>query len=95
MLRLVVLVFSAIQTVLTLRLLRGFIDLPADIDTLIRNVSGPLIAPFTGFDLPRAMAPAARGFEAPVLVALIGWSVVELVVVTVLSLLSRRSSSDS
>jgi hypothetical protein len=95
MLRLVVLVFSAIQTVLTLRLLRGFIDLPPDIDTLIRNVSGPLIAPFTGFDLPRAMAPAARGFEAPVLVALIGWSVLELVIVTVLSVLSRRSSSDS
>lgn len=98
--RIVVLGFGAIQALLTLRLVMGFIDLPAAIMQFrptVLALSEPLIDPFRGFQglLGGGLGgmPGAGfmgGLDSAVLVALAGWSLVELVVLGVLRVFRNK-----
>lgn len=95
MLRLIVLAFGIIQLLLTLRLILPLFGgsvpeaaepfMPAFID-----ITDLLIVPFSWLKLPGDGFTGFGGgqFDASVLPALIGWSVVQLVVITALRLVS-------
>jgi uncharacterized protein YggT (Ycf19 family) len=89
--RLAVLVFGVIQTLLTIRLVIGFIAVPREFEQyvpLLFDVTDALMAPFRGFSVPDQLAPAVRGLDPAVLVALVGWTVVEFVVLALLRFLA-------
>ncbi|MBA3308080.1 MAG: hypothetical protein H0T04_05265 [Chloroflexi bacterium] len=100
--RIAVLGFGAIQALLTLRLVMGLVELPRAIMQFrptVTALSEPLIDPFLGFQgmlggggLPGGMPGGGflGGLESAVVVALVGWSLVELVVLGVLRIFGRR-----
>jgi hypothetical protein len=105
-LRVAVIAFSIVQTLLGLRLVIPFINVPDGFQEYVPtlfSVTDPLIAPFTGFvdflgiefaDLGPAGAVGGGVFDrldVSVIVALIGWSLVELVIVMVLRVVARAS----
>lgn len=98
--RLAALMFAAILTPLGIRLVLPFLapQLPELADPLLSLLvwwTNLLALPFAGVGLPefmRGTAGAAFGQVQPqILVALIGWSVVQGVVMAALGLLGRRS----
>lgn len=105
--RIAVFAFSVIQTVLTIRLILPFVSLPGSIaqyEPTIRAVSNALVAPFLGIanlvGMERgagAAIPVGAAFldrlEGPVLVALVGWSVIEIIALAVLRGVSRSGGS--
>jgi hypothetical protein len=87
MVKLFVLAFSAIQGLLGLRLVLPAVPVPEQLQPLVPtliNITDLLMSPFSGFALPGAIGgfPGLGGgqMDTSVLPALIGWSVVELVV---------------
>ncbi len=96
--RIAVLGFGAIQGLLTLRLLMGLMDLPEAImqfEPTVLVLSEPLIDPFRRFqDMLGGGGPGGflGGLDSAVLLALIGWSLIELVL---LGLLRIFRSSDA
>lgn len=105
--RIVVLAFAAIQALLTLRLVMGLVDLPRAVMQFrptVTALSEPLIDPFRGFQetlggggLPGGMPGSGflGGLESAVVVALVGWSLVELVVLGVLRIFGRRGDDSA
>lgn len=100
--RLAVLAFGAIQALLTLRLVMGLVDLPQAVMQFRPTVvalSDPLIEPFRRFQgmLDGTVSGGIPGgaflggLDTAVVVALVGWSLVELVVLGVLRIFGRRS----
>lgn len=94
--RLAVLGFGAIQTLLTLRLVMGLMDLPQSImrfEPTVVALSEPLIEPFRRFEGMlgggSGLGGPLGGLDSAVLVALIGWSLVELVLLGVLRVIGR------
>ncbi len=96
--RIAVLGFGAIQGLLTLRLAMSLTDLPQAImqfEPTVLALSEPLIDPFRRFEdtLGGGLGGGfLGGVDAAVLVALIGWSLVELVLLGVLRVLGRRDT---
>ncbi len=100
--RLAVLAFGAIQALLTLRLVMGLVDLPQAVMQFRPSVvalSEPLIDPFRRFEgilggdgLSGAIPGGGflGGLDTAVVVALVGWSLIELVVLGVLRIFGRR-----
>ena len=92
MLRLIVAAFGVIQTLLTLRLILPMVGWPEQFESLFPlfiQVTDLLMAPFRTFGLPGGDAFPMFGtgqMDTSVLPALIGWSIVELVVVGALRL---------
>lgn len=92
MLRLIVAAFGIVQLLLTLRLMLPFVgNVPEAVEPLMPafiQITDLLIAPFSWIEIPGFGGgfPGFGGgqFDASVLPALIGWSVVELVVIGVL-----------
>ncbi|MDQ3448219.1 MAG: YggT family protein [Chloroflexota bacterium] len=106
--KMVVLGFGAIQGLLTLRLVMGFLDLPRAImqfEPTVIVLSEPLIDPFRGFQgllgggLGGLGGMPGGGFtgglDSAVLVALVGWSLVELVVLGVLRIFRGRDGANA
>lgn len=107
----VVLGFGAIQGLLTLRLVMGFLDLPQAImqfEPTVMVLTEPLIDPFRGFQgllggglggLGGLGGMPGGGFtdglDSAVLVALVGWSLVELVVLGVLRIFRGRDGANA
>ncbi len=105
--RVAIAVFGVIQAVLTLRLLLPFIDLPpalAQFEPTILTVSDALIAPFSAFTGLLGVGSGLSGsattggsfleqLDAPVVVALIGWSLIELVGLAILRIFTRSEGS--
>ena len=107
LIRVAIAVFGVIQAVLTLRLLLPFIDLPpalAQFEPTILTVSDALIAPFSAFTSLLGVGSGLGGsgttggsfleqLDAPVVVALVGWSLIELVGLAILRIFTRSEGS--
>lgn len=102
MLILVIAVFGIVQALLGLRLILPLFGVPEQLQPLLPaflQVTDLLIAPFSAFRLPGGggfPGFGAGGMDVSVIPALIGWSIVGLVVVGLLRLFGagRRSDRD-
>jgi uncharacterized protein YggT (Ycf19 family) len=91
--RFVILLFGILQGLLILRvILLLLIANPGnDIVALILGVTDPFVEPFRGmFQLERVTADSGSTLDIAAIVALIGWTLVEALIVAVLSLGARR-----
>ncbi len=100
--RIAVLGFGVIQGLLTLRLVMGLAELPQAIMQFrptVTALSDPLIEPFRRFQgmLDGTVSGGIPGgaflggLDTAVVVALVGWSLIELVILGVLRIFGRRS----
>jgi hypothetical protein len=104
--RVAVVLFSIIQTLLGLRLASNFVEVPSGLAQYVPTlhaITETLSDPFTGFadllgieiaDLGPAGAVGGGLFDrldVSVVVALVGWSLIELVVIMVLRVVARAS----
>ncbi len=108
LLRIAVVAFSAIQGILTLRLVLPYVALPSSLTQFlpaIRNLSDVLIEPFRqllrllGANLQSIGIGGQIGggftdrLDGLVVVALIGWTIVELIVLSILRIFSSTRAS--
>ena len=100
LIRLVVGIFGLIQTLLGVRMILPILPVPEQFQGFVPaliEITDLLMLPFRGFQAPDAGGfPGFGGgqLDLTVLPALIGWSIIELVVVGVLTLLGGRRSRD-
>ena len=93
--RVVYFVFGVLQALLILRIiLLVLIANPGnDIVALILDVTDPFVEPFRGmFSIDRVTADQGSKFDIAALVALIGWTLVEFLILALLRVFSRRST---
>jgi uncharacterized protein YggT (Ycf19 family) len=93
--RVVTFAFGVLQAVLILRIvLLLLIANPGnDVVALILNVTDPFVEPFRGmFSLDRVASDEGSVFDVAAVVALIGWTLVELLVLAGLRIFARRPS---
>lgn len=91
--RVITFAFGVLQAVLILRIvLLLLIANPGnDVVALILNVTDPFVEPFRGmFSLDRVASDAGSVFDVAALVALIGWTLVELLILAALRIFARR-----
>ena len=91
--RFVILLFGILQALLILRvvLLLLIANPGNDIVALILGVTDPFVEPFRGmFALERVTADSGITLDIAAIVALIGWTLVEMLIIAVLSLGARR-----
>lgn len=90
--RIVVFIFGLIQLVIGLRIILLVID--ADrangLVSAIYSISAPLVAPFEGILRTDAIHASGSILDVAALVALIGWTIVELVILAALRIGSRE-----
>jgi hypothetical protein len=86
--RVVVLVFGLIQIVIGLRIVLLALDARAGnlLVSIINNLGGVLIAPFEGILRTNALASGGSVLDVAAVVALVGWTIVELIVIWSLSI---------
>jgi hypothetical protein len=93
--RVVTLVFGVLQALLILRIILLVLVANAgnDVVRLIFNVTQPFVDPFLGmFALNRVTADQGSTFDIAALVALIGWTLVELLILAAIRIFARRPS---
>ncbi len=91
--RIVALAFGILQALLILRiiLLLLIANQGNDVVSLILGVTDPFVEPFRGmFQLDRVSANSGSTLDVAAIVALIGWTLIEALVLAVLSLGARR-----
>jgi len=90
--RVVTFVFGVLQAALILRIILLLLVANADNDvvSLILNVTDPFVDPFRGmFAIDRVTAGQSK-FDIAALVALVGWTLVEALILAALRIFSRR-----
>lgn len=93
--RLVTFIFGVLQAALILRIILLLLVANAgnDVVALILNITDPFVEPFRGmFAIDRVTADQGSKFDIAALVALIGWTLIELLVLALLRVFSRRST---
>jgi YGGT family protein len=93
--RIVTLVFGVLQALLILRIILLLLVANAgnDVVRLIFNVTQPFVDPFLGmFALNRVTADQGSTFDIAALVALVGWTLVELLILAAIRIFARRPS---
>ena len=93
--RIVAFVFGVLQALIILRLiLLVLVANPGnDVVAFILGVTDPFVEPFRGmFALDRVRADQGSVFDVAALVALIGWSLIEALVLAALRIFARRPS---
>lgn len=93
--RVVTFIFGVLQALLILRIILLLLVANAgnDVVALILSVTDPFVEPFRGmFAIDRVTADQGSKFDIAALVALIGWTLVELLVLALLRVFSRRST---
>ena len=92
--RIVVLVFGLIQIVIGLRILLLAVDARTGnlLVSIITNLGGVLTAPFQGVLRINAVASGGSVLDVAAVVALIGWTLVELIVIWSLAIFRREPS---
>lgn len=93
--RIVTFAFGILQALLILRIvLLLLIANPAnDIVALVLNVTNPFVEPFRGmFALDRVGSDQGSVFDLAALVALLGWTLVEALILAALRIFARRPS---
>jgi hypothetical protein len=90
--RVVVLVFGLIQIVLGLRIVLLALDAREGnfLVAMITNLGGVLVAPFQGILRLGTLPANGSVFDVAAVVALVGWSIVELIIVWGLSVFKRE-----
>jgi hypothetical protein len=89
--RIVVLVFGLVQLVIGLRILLALIDARTGnlIVSIIYNLGGVLTAPFQGILRINAVSAGGSVLDVAAVVAIIGWTIIELVVIWSLAIFRR------
>jgi uncharacterized protein YggT (Ycf19 family) len=91
--RFVMLLFGILQGLLILRiiLLLLIANSNNDVVSLILGITDPFVAPFQGmFQLDRVTADSGSMLDVAAIVALVGWTLLEALILAVLSLGARR-----
>src|SRR5688572_21595850 len=86
--RLVLLIFGVIQALLILRIIGMLIDASRsnDLVRLVYDVSAILVAPFEGIIRTEAVESGASVLDVTALVALIGWTLLEFLILAAIGL---------
>jgi uncharacterized protein YggT (Ycf19 family) len=90
--RVITFLFGILQAALILRIILLLLvaNQGNDVVSLILNITDPFVEPFRGmFQIDRVAAGEAR-FDIAALVALIGWTLVEALILAALRIFSRR-----
>jgi hypothetical protein len=95
--RIIVLVFGLVQIVIGLRIVLLAIDARESnlIVSIINNVGGVLIAPFEGILRTNVLASGGSVLDVAASVALIGWTIVELIVLWSLGIFRHEPASQA
>jgi uncharacterized protein YggT (Ycf19 family) len=91
--RLVILAFGVLQVALILRIVLLLLDANVgnDVVALILGVTDPFVDPFRGmFSFDRVTADRGSVLDVAAVVALIGWSLVEALILAALHVFDRR-----
>ena len=91
--RVVTFIFGVLQALLILRIILLLLVANAgnDVVALILSVTDPFVEPFRGmFAIDRVTADQGSKFDIAALVALIGWTLIELLILALLRVFSRR-----
>jgi uncharacterized protein YggT (Ycf19 family) len=92
--RVVTFVFGVLQAALILRIILLLLvaNVGNDVVSLILSLTDPFVEPFRGmFALDRVRADQGSVFDIAALVALIGWTLVEALILAALRIFSRRT----
>jgi uncharacterized protein YggT (Ycf19 family) len=95
--RLITFLFGVLQVALILRivLLLLVANTGNDVVRLILDVTNPFVEPFRGmFQLDRMTADQGSTLDVAAIVALIGWSLVELLVLALVRVFDRRTVTE-
>ncbi|HEU6440709.1 MAG TPA: hypothetical protein VFC12_09780 [Terriglobales bacterium] len=93
--RIVVLVFGLIQIVIGLRIVLLLLNAHTGnvLVSIINNVGGVLIAPFEGILRTNALSAGGSVLDVAAIVALVGWSIIELIVIWSLGVFRHESAA--
>jgi hypothetical protein len=93
--RIVVLVFGLIQIVIGLRIVLLLLNAHTGnlLVSVINNVGGVLIAPFEGILRTNALSAGGSVLDVAAIVALVGWSIIELIVIWSLGVFRHESTA--
>lgn len=93
--RIIVLIFGLIQLVIGLRIVLLVIDARAgnDIVAAILNISQVFVAPFEGILKSDALHAGGSQLDLAALVALVGWTVLEVLILWVVGIFRRDTST--
>ena len=93
--RIVVLVFGLIQIFIGLRIVLLLLDARTGnfLVSIINNVGGVLIAPFEGILRTNALSAGGSVLDIAAVVALVGWTVIELIVIWSLGIFRREPAT--
>ena len=93
--RILVLVFGLIQIVLGLRIILEALDARTGnlLVSIIINLGGVLTAPFEGILRINAVASGGAVLDVAAIVALVGWTIVELVALWALAIFRREPAA--
>jgi hypothetical protein len=93
--RIVVLVFGLIQIVIGLRIVLLLLNAHTGnlLVSIINNVGGVLIAPFEGILRTNALSAGGSVLDVAAIVALVGWSIIELIVIWSLGVFRHETAS--
>ena len=95
--RAVIFLFGVLQVALILRLILLLLvaNQGNDVVQLILNVTDPFVEPFRGmFQLDRVRADQGSVLDIAAIVALIGWSLVEMLVLALVRVFDRRQVTE-
>lgn len=90
--RVVIFVFGVIQLIIALRIFLLAIGAQEgnSIVRLILDLSQPLVAPFEGILRTDALHSAGATFDTTALVALVGWTILEVIVIALVRIFRRE-----
>jgi hypothetical protein len=95
--RIVVLVFGLIQIVIGARIVLLLLDAREAnaLVSAILNVSQVFVAPFEGMLRTDSLHAAGSVLDVTAVVALVGWTILELIVLWVIGIFGRRSATET
>jgi YGGT family len=93
--RIVVLIFGLIQIVIGLRIVLLLLNAHTGnlLVSVINNLGGVLIAPFEGILRTNALSAGGSVLDVAAIVALVGWSIIELIVIWSLGVFRHEPAS--
>jgi hypothetical protein len=95
--RIVVLVFGLVQIVIGLRIVLLLLDARAGnlLVSIINNIGGVLVAPFEGILRTNALSAGGSVLDVAAIVALVGWTIIELIVIWSLGIFRHEPASQA
>jgi hypothetical protein len=95
--RIVILAFGLVQIVIGLRVVLLLIDAREGnlLVSIINNIGGVLIAPFEGILRTNALVSGGSVLDIAAIVALVGWTIVELIVIWSLGIFRHEPATQA